>query len=119
MTNQLALKGESTKTYKSVEAFLATPPLPCAGRIDEPQAGGKGAYSANAKYDCADDIQFEFSLDCKKSAVFNKEFTPTLPEGRSRSRSLWERPGSRKSPLRIMKSWSTMSCPRRSSRLLS
>jgi len=81
--NQLALKGESTKTFKSIEAFLAVLPFPVLDESINLKLV-EGAYSANVKYDCADDIQFEFSLDCKKSAAFSKEFTPTSPEGKIR-----------------------------------
>jgi hypothetical protein len=39
------------------------------------------AYAASARYNCADNIQFEFSLDCKRSTVLDKEFKLTSPEG--------------------------------------
>ena len=34
----------------------------------------EGAYEAKGAYRCADDVQYEFSYDTKKSRVFSKEF---------------------------------------------
>lgn len=78
--NQLVLESEKKKTFKSLEAFLATVPF---SLLDE-SINLKllnGAYSANVRYNCEDNIQFEFSLDCKRNAVFNKGFKLTSPEG--------------------------------------
>jgi hypothetical protein len=77
---QLTLAAEKTKTFKSLEAFLATLPFALLERSINLKLLS-GAYAANARYDCADNIQFEFSLDCKRSAVLSKEFTLTSPEG--------------------------------------
>jgi hypothetical protein len=78
--NQPALESERTKTFKSLEAFLATLPFSLLDKSINIKLVN-GAYVAKARYDCANNIQFEFSLDCKKSAVLNKEFTLTSPEG--------------------------------------
>jgi hypothetical protein len=40
-----------------------------------------GVYAAVVSYNCADDIRFEFSLDCNKSTVLNKEFRVSSPDG--------------------------------------
>jgi hypothetical protein len=77
---QLALESERTKTLKGLEAFLAAMPFPLLDKSINLRLLS-GAYAANARYNCANNIQFEFSLDCKKSTVLNKEFTLTSPEG--------------------------------------
>jgi hypothetical protein len=81
--NQLALESEMMKTFKSVEAFLATLPF---ALLDKPIDLKllNGAYAANVRYNCANNIQFEFSLDCKRSTVLNKEFTLSSVEGKIR-----------------------------------
>jgi hypothetical protein len=79
-SEQLALESERTKTLKSLEAFLATIPFSLLDKSINLKLLS-GAYAATARYNCANNIQFEFSLDCKKSAVLNKEFTLTSPEG--------------------------------------
>ena len=78
--NQLALESERTKTFKSMEAFLATLPFSFLDKSITLKLLN-GAYAANARYNCANNIQFEFSLDCNRSTVLNKEFTLTSPEG--------------------------------------
>ncbi|MDA4115610.1 MAG: hypothetical protein OK442_03520 [Thaumarchaeota archaeon] len=90
--SQLVLESESKKTFKSLEAFLATVPF---SLLDKSMSLKllSGAYSANVRYNCEDNIQFEFSLDCKRSAVFNKGFKLTSPEGEV------------KIPLSLGKSW--------------
>jgi hypothetical protein len=90
--NQLLLESERKKTFKSLEAFLATVPFFLLDESINLKLLG-GAYSANAKYNCEGNIQFEFSLDCKRSAVLNKGFKLTSPEGEI------------KIPLSLGKSW--------------
>jgi len=81
--NQLALESEMTKTFKSVEAFLATLPFALLDKsIDLKLLNG--AYAANVRYNCANNIQFEFSIDCKRSTLLNKEFTLSSVEGKIR-----------------------------------
>lgn len=90
--SQLALESERTKTFKSLEAFLATLPFSLLDKSINLKLLS-GAYAANARYNCADDIQIEFSLDCKRSTVLNKEFKLTSPDGEI------------KVPLSLGKSW--------------
>jgi hypothetical protein len=80
---QEALEIEKTKTFKSLEAFLAIPPFSVIERSITVKLLG-GVYSAVASYNCADDIQFEFSLDCNKSTVLNKEFRISSSEGETK-----------------------------------
>jgi hypothetical protein len=89
---QLTLESEKKKTLKSLEAFLATAPFALLNESMNLKLLS-GAYSANVKYNCEDNIQFEFSLDCKKSAAFKKEFKLSSPEGEI------------KIPLSLGKSW--------------
>ena len=90
--NQLVLESERKKTFKSLEAFLATVPFSLLDKSISLKLLGR-AYSANARYNCEGNIQFEFSLDCNRSAVFNKGFKLTSPEGEI------------KIPLSMGKSW--------------
>lgn len=90
--NQLALESERKKTFKSLEAFLATVPFSLLDKSINLKLLGR-AYSANVRYNCEGNIQFEFSLDCNRSAVFNKGFKLTSPEGEI------------KIPLSLGKSW--------------
>jgi hypothetical protein len=78
--NQPALESERTKAFKSMEAFLATLPFSLLDKSINLKLLN-GVYAANVRYDCPNDIQFEFSLDCNRSTVLNKEFTLTSPEG--------------------------------------
>jgi hypothetical protein len=78
--NQLALESERTKAFKSMEAFLATLPFSLLDKSVNLKLLDK-VYAASARYNCANNIQFEFSLDCKKSTVLNKEFKLASPEG--------------------------------------
>jgi hypothetical protein len=78
--DQLVLESERIKAFKSVEAFLATLPFTLLDKSVNLKLLN-GAYAANVKYNCVNNIQFEFSLDCKKSTAFNKEFKLTSPEG--------------------------------------
>lgn len=66
-------KSERTKTIKSLEALLATSPLPLIDKsvIIELQ---DSAYRAKARYRCQEDIQYEFSLDTKTSPFFRIPF---------------------------------------------
>jgi hypothetical protein len=90
--NQLVLETERKKTFKSLEAFLATVPFSLLDKSMNLKLLS-GAYSANVKYNCEDNIQFEFSLDCKRSTAFRKEFKLSSPEGEI------------KIPLSLGKSW--------------
>lgn len=78
--SQLGLEAEKIKTFKSLEALLATQPFALLDKCINLRLHG-GAYAANTRYDCANNIQYEFSLDCKKSTVLNKDFTLTSAEG--------------------------------------
>ena len=78
--NQIAYDIEKTKTFKSMEAFLATMPFPLLDKAISLRSVS-GAYAANVRYDCANNIQYEFSLDCKRSGVLNKNYVLTSPEG--------------------------------------
>ncbi len=78
--SQDVLQTERTKAFKSMEAFLAIPPFYVLERSISVKLL-EGVYAAIASYNCADDIQFQFSLDCNKSTVLNKEFRVSSPEG--------------------------------------
>lgn len=90
--NQLVLEAERKKTFKCLETFLATVPF---SLLDKSMSLKmlSGAYSANVRYECEDNIQFEFSLDCKRSAAFKKGFKLSSPDGEI------------KIPLSLGKSW--------------
>ena len=77
---QVALETEKTKTFKSIEAFLAIPPFSVLERSITVKLLDS-AYAAVSSYNCADDIQFEFSLDCNKNTVLNKEFRASSSDG--------------------------------------
>jgi len=68
-----SLDSEITKTRKSIEAFIATSPFMVLDKVLSVKLVD-GAYEAKGAYRCADDIQYEFSYDTKKSRVFSKEF---------------------------------------------
>ena len=68
-----SLDSEITKTRKSIEAFIATSPFQVLDKVLSVKLVD-GAYDAKGAYRCADDIQYEFSYDTKKSRVFSKEF---------------------------------------------
>jgi hypothetical protein len=78
--NQLALESEVAKASKSTEAFLATLPFSLLDKSINLKLLN-GVYGANARYNCANDIQFEFTLDCRRSAILNKGFTLTSLDG--------------------------------------
>lgn len=78
--SQDVLQTERTKAFKSMEAFLAIPPFSVLDRSITVKLLDR-VYAAVANYNCADDIQFQFSLDCNKSTVLNKEFRASSPEG--------------------------------------
>ena len=67
------LDSESTKTRHSIEAFIATNPFMILDKVLSVKLVD-GAYEARGSYRCADEIQYEFSYDTKKSRVFSKEF---------------------------------------------
>jgi hypothetical protein len=90
--DQLALESERTNAFMSVEAFLATLPFALSDESINLKLLN-GAYAANVRYNCANNIQFEFSLDCKRSTVLNKEFTLSSAEGKV------------KIPISLGKSW--------------
>jgi hypothetical protein len=67
------IDSEKTKTYKSIESFLSTSPLPVLDTVIH-QKFSEGAYSAKCNYRCTNDIRYEFSLDTKKNPIFGQEF---------------------------------------------
>ena len=67
------IESEKTKTYKSIESFLSTSPIPVLEAVIR-QKFSDGVYSARCNYRCANDIRYEFSLDTKKSSIFAQEF---------------------------------------------
>jgi len=67
------LDSEITKTRQSIEAFVATSPFVILDKVLSVRLV-EGAYEAKGTYRCADDVQYEFSYDTKKSRVFSKEF---------------------------------------------
>ena len=67
------LDSEITKTRQSIEAFIATSPFMILDKVLSVKLVD-GAYEARGSYRCADDIQYEFSYDTKKSRVFSREF---------------------------------------------
>lgn len=66
------LDSEITKTRQSIEAFIATSPFMTLDKVLTVKLVD-GAYEAKGAYRCADDVQYEFSYDTKKSRVFGKE----------------------------------------------
>lgn len=64
---------ETTKTRQAIEAFVATTPFMVLDKVLSVKLLD-GAYEAKGAYRCAEDIQYEFSYDSKKSRVFSKEF---------------------------------------------
>ncbi len=64
---------EKTKTMKSLEAFLATSPLPLIEHSIVLTLQDM-AYGAKARYTCQDSIQYEFALDTKVSPFFRTQF---------------------------------------------
>ena len=64
---------EITKIRQSIEAFVATSPFVILDKVISVKLLD-GAYEGRGVYRCADDIQYEFSYDTKKSRVFSKEF---------------------------------------------
>jgi len=68
-----AVESERTKTFKSIEAFLVTSPFPILDKAISLKFVD-GAYSARAVYRCVEEVQYEFSLDTKKSPIFGREF---------------------------------------------
>jgi hypothetical protein len=67
------IDSEKTKTYKSIQSFLSTSPIPLFEAVIH-QKLCDGAYSATCNYRCADDIRYEFSLDSKGNSIFGREF---------------------------------------------
>jgi hypothetical protein len=67
------IESEKTRTYKSIESFLSTSPIPVLEVVIS-QKMSEGAYSARCNYRCENDIRYEFSLNTKHDPVFGKEF---------------------------------------------
>lgn len=67
------LDSEITKTRQSIEAFIATSPFMILDKVLSVKLID-GAYEAKGSYRCADNVQYEFAYDTKKSRVFSKEF---------------------------------------------
>src|SRR5579872_2948335 len=67
------LESEITKTRKSIEAFVATTPFTILDKMLTLKLLD-GAYEARGVYRCAENIEYEFSYDTKKSRTFSKEF---------------------------------------------
>jgi hypothetical protein len=66
-------ESEKTKTFKTIEAFLESSPFQIHDR-NITLRFTEGAYDAKCAYRCQENIQYEFTLDCKKSFDFKKEF---------------------------------------------
>jgi hypothetical protein len=70
--DQLTYETERTRTFKSIEAFLATQPFNVVERTISVNLVNN-IYMTVAKYNCAEDIQFEFSLDSNKNPNLSKK----------------------------------------------
>ncbi|MDA4129370.1 MAG: hypothetical protein OK457_01235 [Thaumarchaeota archaeon] len=70
---QSSRDSEITKTRKSIEAFVSTSPFTILDKVLNLRLLD-GAYEARGIYRCAENIQYEFSYDTKKSRTFSKEF---------------------------------------------
>jgi hypothetical protein len=64
---------EKTKTFKTIEALLATSPFQIHDKVLSLRFSD-GAYDSKCRYVCEESIEYEFSLDSKKSLDFKKEF---------------------------------------------
>jgi hypothetical protein len=67
------IESEKTRSYKSIESFLSTSPIPVLEAVIS-QKLLDGAYSARCNYRCENDIRYEFTLDTKRNTVFGQEF---------------------------------------------
>lgn len=69
---QSDLSSERTKTFKNLEAFIATRPFPIQDHITKVKFV-EGTYEARGSYTCTDNIQYEISYDTKKSRLLTSE----------------------------------------------
>ncbi len=69
---QSDLSSERTKTFKSIEAFIATKPFPIRDKTTKVRFVD-GAYEARGSYNCTEEIQYEVTFDTKKSRLLGRE----------------------------------------------
>jgi hypothetical protein len=64
---------ERDKALKSLEAYLASDPLPVIDNVVQIRLT-EGTYEARSKYECEGGMKYDFRLATQNSALFNKEF---------------------------------------------
>jgi hypothetical protein len=64
---------ERDKALKSLEAYLASDPLPLIENVVQIRLT-EGAYEARSKYECEGGMKYDFRLATQNSTFFNKEF---------------------------------------------
>lgn len=69
---QSDLSSERTKTFKNLEAFIATRPFSVQDQVTKVKFM-EGTYEARGSYTCTDSIQYEVSYDTKKSRLLTSE----------------------------------------------
>jgi hypothetical protein len=69
-----ATESERLKAIKSLEAFLASNPLPIVDSVITLKHD-EGAYAARARYKTEGGIQYEFSLNSAESKLFQNDFS--------------------------------------------
>lgn len=66
--------GEKDKAVKSLEAYLATDPLPSIETVVQIRLS-EGIYESRSRHDCEGGIKYDFRLASQNSRLFNQEFT--------------------------------------------
>lgn len=69
-----ATESERVKAVKSLEAFLASSPLPIVDSVIALKHD-EGSYAARARYKTEGGIQYEFSLNSAQSKLFQNDFS--------------------------------------------
>ena len=64
--------GERDKALKSLEAYLASDPLPVSERVVQLNLA-EGLYEARATYECEGGVKYEFILATQNSKLFSRE----------------------------------------------
>jgi hypothetical protein len=71
---QKSALGERDKALKSLEAYLASDPLPIVEQVVLAKATD-GAYEAEAKYECEGGMKYNFRLAAQNSRLFHQPLT--------------------------------------------
>ncbi|QQG48018.1 MAG: hypothetical protein HY247_04390 [archaeon] len=69
---QAAAAGERDKALKSMEAYLATDPIPVIEQVVSVKLGD-GIYQAHSRYECEGGIKYDFRLAAQNSKLFHQE----------------------------------------------